>query len=433
VVLDSAAAVHAGLRLPADALRLWMAWRGAPVGIGQSAAGRSIVMLVVSDLRADPRVRRAARALADADYAVTILWPDAGPRRGELIDWGPGIAFDPLPESAGRFAYHFPNVLGRALLSAAVRYTPFAFHAHDLTTMPVGLIAGRHTGAHVVADHHEWFSESVVWANRRSTYVPIGPVRRGLYRWLEALVLRHASITLTVCESIAREMAAGHARTVAVVRNIPDAVETAGLHGAHASARPDLRVELGLAPHQLLLAYQGGIGPSRALEPVIRALAHAPDACLMIRGPNLEAYAAHYENVAQAAGVTERVFLLPPVAAQDVVTALHGADAGLYTVEGFCKSALYALPNKVFEYLHAGLPVLTVDDLEVHKLVIDGGVGLGFARHDSRSIAAAMRAMGEPRRRAALKAAIPAVLAANRTDAEWQKLVALYNKLSAKY
>ncbi len=427
VVIDSAGAARAATSLPLDALRFAAAWRRGRVGIGQAAGGRAVVMLVVSDLRSDPRVRRAAQALADAGYGVTIVWPDGGPHRGEPIDWGAGIAFDPLPESAGRFAYHFPNFLGGEMLAAALRHAPFAIHAHDLTTMLIALIAGRQTGAHVVADHHEWFSESVVWANRRSTYVRIGPLRRGLYRWLEALVLRHASITLTVCKSIAEEMASGRGRTVAVVRNIPAAGET------HTRLMPDLRAELELAPHQLLIAYQGGIGPSRALEPVIRALGHAPDCCLLIRGPNLEAYAAHYEGVARAAGVAERLFLLPPVAAQDVVAALIGADVGLYTVEGFCKSAIYALPNKVFEYLHAGLPVLTVDYPEVRRLLIDGGVGLGFAGDNPVSIGQAMRAMGDPSRRAALKAAIPAVLAANRTDAEWQKLVALYDDLPAKY
>jgi glycosyltransferase involved in cell wall biosynthesis len=428
VVLDSAAHMRAALQLPLDAMHLRTAWSAGHVGIGRRAEGRRIIMLVVSDLRSDPRVRREARELADAGYSVTIIWPDTGPEQGEQINWGAGIAFVPLPVSAGRFAYHFPNFLGVDMLKAAVQQKAagqriLAFHAHDLTTMLVALIAGRQTGAHVVADHHEWFSQSVVWANRRSLYVPIGPVRRWLYRWLEALVLKHASVTLTVCDSIAQEMAEKSTRKVAVVRNIP------GHEEAHRRAMPDLRADLGIATHQQLIAYQGGIGPSRALEPAIQALAYAPGSCLMIRGPNLDAYADHYRAVAVQAGVSERLFLLPPVASQDVVAALYGADVGLYTVEGFCKSAIYALPNKVFEYLHAGLPVLTVDYPEVRKLLVDNQVGLGFAGSDPESIGRAMREMGEPGRRSALAATIPAVLAANHTDAEWQKLVALYDAL----
>ena len=432
VVLDSSAQMRAALQLPLDALVLRRLWSAGHVGIGRRAQGRRVIMLVVSDLRSDPRVRREARQLADAGYSITVIWPDTGPKQGERIDWGEGIDFVPLPTSAGRFAYHFPNFLGVDMLQAAVQQKAageqiLAFHAHDLTTMLVALIAGRQSGAHVVADHHEWFSQSVVWANRRSLYVPIGPVRRWLYRWLEALVLKHASITLTVCDSIAQEMAeevtGGSARKVAVVRNIP------GHEEANRHAMPNLRTDLGIGVHQQLIAYQGGIGPSRALEPAIRALAYAPGSCLMIRGPNLEAYANHYRAVAVQAGVSDRLFLLPPVASQDVVAALNGADIGLYTVEGFCKSAIYALPNKVFEYLHAGLPVLTVDYPEVRKLLVDNHVGLGFAGNDPQSIGRAMREMAEPGRRAALAAAIPAVLAANQTDAEWQKLVALYDAL----
>jgi glycosyltransferase involved in cell wall biosynthesis len=410
-----------------DGLVLLFAWRNGKVGIGKAAFGRHIVMLVVSDLRSDPRVRREARALADAGYTITIIWPNLEKDSADPINWGAGIAFEPLPKEAGGFAYRFPEFLGRSMLLAALQHKPFAFHAHDLNTMLAALVAGRITGAYVVADHHEWFSESVVWVDWRSKYAAIGPLRRMLYRWLERLTLQNASVTLTVCKSIAKEMeaAANSLQKVEVVRNIP------GLDESQGSLMPDLRTELGIQPHQHLVAYQGGIGPSRALEPVIRALAYAPNTCLMIRGPNIGSYDKHYRDVAIQAGVSARLFLLPPVPSRDVVTALRGADAGIYTVEGFCKSAIYALPNKVFEYLHAGLPVLTVNYPEVSSLLIDTGVGLGFVGSDPASIGAAMCEAAEPDRLAELKAKIPAVLAANQTDAEWQKLVDLYNGLPA--
>src|SRR5438477_989569 len=78
-----------------------LAPRSAPLG------GRSplILVLVFSDLRIDPRVRREARALAAAGFNVKILYPDAmsTPSDPVSFDFGPGIEFRSLPASAASY------------------------------------------------------------------------------------------------------------------------------------------------------------------------------------------------------------------------------------------------------------------------------------------------------------------------------------------
>src|SRR6185437_11633646 len=61
--------------------------------VGARAAGRKIVMLVVSDLRVDPRVEREARALASAGYIVTVICPEPSVGAGATynLDWGRGV------------------------------------------------------------------------------------------------------------------------------------------------------------------------------------------------------------------------------------------------------------------------------------------------------------------------------------------------------
>ena len=208
-----------------------------------------------------------------------------------------------------------------------------------------------------------------------------------------------------------------------LVRNIPSHAEVVPVNSGN------LRQHLAIADEQVLILYQGGLGPSRALETLIEALPHAPQTTLVIRGPGMEHFSHAYATLARDLGVSDRLHLLPPVASQDVVAAAQGADLGIYTVAALCKSFTYALPNKVFEYLAAGLPVLTADYPEVRKLLVEGGVGLGFDAADALSIAAAMRRAGDPVLREKLKAAIPGLLAAHQADAEWQKLVTLYNAL----
>lgn len=422
-----AGAVHL---LPA-ALSIGAFWISrANRGISAEPIGRKIVMLAVANMRVDPRVEREARALAAAGHEVVVIWPDmqaafAAPPTD--IDWGPNVTFEVLPPRSGAFVFRFPGFLGPALLRAAVRHRPFAFHGHDLSTALVTLAAARRTGAHAVCDFHEWYSENVSWHPPTGTYRPHSPLVRAAYRWLERLALKEASAAITVSDTIARAMSAelsNAERTVHVVRNIPS--RTVGQTRAY---RP-LRDELGIGSGPLLALWQGGVGPSRMIEPVIEALVQAPCCVFAIRGPGIDQWGPGYRALAERLGVADRLHLLPPVPSGDVVDAARSADVGVWTLPNLCRSFYFALPNKLFEYIAAGLPVLAADFPEAKALVEGNGVGLTFDPYDPGSIALAMRRLHEDRDLlAAMRSRTASVLAANSAEQEWRKLVTIYECL----
>lgn len=420
------------ISLPPDAIKCFGMWQmSRRPGIGSSASGRTIVMIVVSDLRFDPRVEREARALAGAGYVVVVIWPDTrDPNKPEPeLDWGPGILFNNLPLRAGGFAYRLPGFLGHEMAQVALKYRPLAFHAHDLTTALVGLIAARGTGAHLVCDFHEWYSENVTWNVRKKAYEPHPWYVRVAFRSLERLVFKYASAAITVCNSLAREMereCGAKPNSVHVIRNIPDlAVKPTRDY------RP-LKVELGIPDDRFLLLYQGGVGPSRMIEPIIEALPMVAACTLVIRGPGIELYGDGYIKLARELHVEDRVFVLPSVPSRDVVVAARGADAGIYTVLDVCKNFKYALPNKVFEYLAADLPVLSAFFSEPKSIIDRYGVGATFDPRDPQSIAGAIRLLVSDRGVARDMAARTAEALRNmNADAEWDKLVAIYRNLEA--
>jgi starch synthase len=417
--------------LPGAAWRFRREWSSpANRGIGRDAQGREVVMLVVADMRFDPRVEREARALAAGGYVVTVIWTDplmAASGQPTPIDWGEGVAFRSLPKRAGAFSWQFPGFLGTAMLDAALAHRPFAFHGHDLNTCLVALTAARRTGAHAICDFHEWYSENVTWRPLRRVYTPHSRPVKLAYRWLERLCFTHASALVTVCHSIADEMAhewSGGRRTVHVIRNIPD--------GAREPSRdyPPLKAQLGLETERFTLLWQGGTGPSRMIEPIIEALAFAPGCTLIIRGPEIETYGPGYAALAARIGASDRLLLAPPVPSRDVVAAARGADAGIWTLPELCKNFTYALPNKIFEYLSSDLPVLVAHYPEARRLAEEYGVGLAFDPYDPRSIAAAInRLIEEPGLRGQLAASTQAALGAMDAAAEWRKLVAVYDEL----
>lgn len=391
-------------------------------------ASTEVVMLVVSALRHDPRVERAARALVVAGFKVTIVAPDISdpPHRDVPLDWGPNINFDLLPPPTSSYVNTRPWLFGREIFRSAVQHEPFAFHAHDLNTALIVLKAAYARGVPSVVDFHEWHSENVRWEADLQRWVPHPAEARRLFKWAERLVARRATKIITVNQSIAQafedeaELCRG---SVAVIRNVPplDAVPTRAYRG--------LKDELGIRADQFVVLYQGGIGPTRCLEPAIRALAYVPRATLVIRGSGLDHFGSVYRAIAKSIGALDRLVLANPVPSRDVVEAARGADAGLYTVANLSKNQELALPNKIFEYLAASLPLLVCDYPEV-KQFAELGVGLTFDPHDPQSIAASInRMLNDPDLIGSMRRAIPNVRRHLDLDNEWAKLPNIYGSL----
>lgn len=404
----------------------------AACAIGARAAGRNVLMLVVSDLRIDPRVEREARALAAGGYSVTVICPD--PTLGQdpsiALDWGQGVDIRFISGDASFFLMERPGFRGGLMfdvaLAAAHELKPLAIHAHDLNTCLVGLAVARQTGAHMVADFHEWTSENVHWDNVTEGWAPYEGEWKAELQTLEARVMREASAVITVCDSIAEALAEelGGGRQVEVIRNIP------ALSAELTKTYPPLKQQLGLPESQFVLLWQGGTGPTRLIEPIIRALEFAPACVFAIRGPSLDIFGAYYHAVAEQAGTADRLILLDPITSRDVVAAARGADAGIWTLPKLCRNFTYALPNKIFEYTASNLALLVADYPEAQRMVEMHGIGLTFDPYDPRSIAAAInRLVDEPVLADRLRANTYAALESLDAEGEWRKLVTLYDAL----
>jgi SAM-dependent methyltransferase/glycosyltransferase involved in cell wall biosynthesis len=226
-------------------------------------------------------------------------------------------------------------------------------HANDLDTLPAAFLIARRWHAHLVYDAHELYSEFEA---------PAPPLTRRLKLALERGLAQRAQSVITVSDGMAREL-----QPRLRLQSVPLVV-------MNAPTRTDLplrRFEDG----PLRAVYQGRLGPGRALADL---LAGAPEngVELALRIPLADPEALR--TAVAAHGLADRVHVLDPVAPGNVIEALRDFEVGVIFDRPLSRNGELTLPNKLFEYLTAGLAVIVPNLETIGPLVEEERVGLVF-------------------------------------------------------
>lgn len=253
---------------------------------------------------------------------------------------------------------------------AAAAWEPDVVHANDGNTLAPALWIARACGAAIVYDAHELWRHRNVRADR-----PLAPLVEAA---IEAWVIRRAAGVITVSPSIAAWLQSTYhlPERPTLVRNIPRASEVHG-DGARAVPRPgQLRTRAGLGPDTEVIAYGGRITTSRGIEEALEALALLPPSThFVLLGYGEPDYLASLHTRIESLGITNRVHFVGAVASDQVAAALADADLSVVFVRPVCLSYEYSLPNKLFESIHAGLPIAAANLPDTAALVREHGVG----------------------------------------------------------
>jgi len=285
-----------------------------------------------------------------------------------------------LPEIPYRYELGYVGSRGLGFLDfyvraalAARRLGAHVFHAHDLNTLPVAHYLAQRTGGKLVYDSHELYVEAGAMAD----------AERSAWRWLEARLIQDCDAVFTVCPSIAQALASRYGvREPEILRNCPPRRGDVG-------PRDHFRETLGLPASERIVLYQGGYSPNRGLLELIEAARSFPDgATLVMMGWG--AVEGSLREQVERDGLTNRVRFLPPVSQEVLLDWTASADVGVIPFQAANLNNYFSCPNKLFEYLQAGIPVATSNYPELSRVVVGDGVGRTFDPASPTAIAAAV-------------------------------------------
>lgn len=377
-----------------------------PVKSSVVRAQNKICFLLNNEFVFDNRVYREARALIEAGYDVTLLCARDVTRLQPAFENRDGIAVHRILSK--RLLTFKPFTRGHVvgLLKALKNFGGFDYvHAHDANMLLLGWALSRLWKAKLVYDSHELWSSvykferdqlvkemesqsrgQVVEASAKAAR-PLSKSRfkrklnqlnqvEKLENWLlprcDGLISVNDAIT-----NLLNERTGFRIPYCASVRNITS------YYSLDPQNKPRrFHEQFNLSQNTKVVLYQGGIAQIRGVGKLIEAmrLISHQDVVLVLMGPFMDSIysAAFIEQLVNASNLQGRVFYKEAVSGSDLLNWTASADLGLAPILNVRESYYLCLPNKLFEYIQAGLPCGTSDFPEMKSLVESYQVGFTF-------------------------------------------------------
>jgi glycosyltransferase involved in cell wall biosynthesis len=337
---------------------------------------KRIVISVISDLVTDQRIHKVATTLQQKGYTITVI----GAKRKKSRE------LENRPYATRRIHLVFQK--GFAMY-AEWNFRLFFFLlfakadillANDLDTLLPNFLVSKCKRQQLVYDSHEYFTEQEELQDRRFV--------KNVWLRLERFLVPRLKYCYTVNESIAAIYYKKYGVQFKVVRNMPILSQFPSIAG---SADSHLQVE-----QKILLTQGVGLHSNRGLEELILSMQLVTgNFVLYIVGDGL---ALPKLKVLVQEQQLEQKVLFPGILPPDVLKVLTAkAFCGFSLDKPTCLNYVYSLPNKLFDFIHAGIPVIGSNLPEVSAIITDYHIGLVIDAVTPESIAAAVNRLESDR------------------------------------
>ena len=301
---------------------------------------KKIILSVTNDLATDQRVDKVANTLVNAGFQVLLI----GRLKSDSIDLKKQnyqcIRLS-LFFSRGFLFYMEFNI--RLFIFLLIRRCDILV-ANDLDTLFPNFLVSKIRNKKLIYDSHELFSELPELLNRK----------RVKYVWmlLESLLLPRLKYSYTVSESIANYYSDKYGINMGVVRNVP--------------FYKSINIDIIPSSDFKKIIYQGAVNKDRGISIMIRSMQYI-DAKLYIFGSG--DVIDTMVDLVKLLKLNNKVVFKGRVRFDHLFQFTCNTDLGLSFEEDTCLSYKFSLPNKIFDYINAEIPILISDLPEFRKVV----------------------------------------------------------------
>lgn len=222
----------------------------------------------------------------------------------------------------------------------------------DLDTLPANFLAAKVKSKPLVYDSHEYFTEVPELINR--------PRTKKVWEWMEKQMVPNIKYAITVCNSIADIYSAKYGTPFKVVRNIPVSTNK-------------ISIQNKIAKREKIVLYQGAVNLGRGLEQAILAMKFIENAKLVIVGDG--DIKNDLELLVEIENLQKKVEFVDRLPLEELSKLTPKADLGLSIEEDLGLNYRFALPNKLFDYIQAQVPVLITNLPEMSAIVKQYQIG----------------------------------------------------------
>ncbi|MCB9202395.1 MAG: glycosyltransferase [Flavobacteriales bacterium] len=318
---------------------------------------KRIVVSVNNNLTYDQRVQKVCNTLYSEGYELVLI----------------GNTLRGIPECKRKYFVHrIPVFFQKTFFLYAEFNLKLFFYlllnakkrdillANDLDTLLPNYLISKIKKLDLVFDSHEYFSELPAVQGRFS---------QKIWQLIERSILPKLKKVITVSDGIKNEYYKLYNINAEVIRNVPKTYAIQNQPQTH---------------HRKFIIYQGAINPFRGIDKMILAMQSIDDVDLIIAGdgPMLN----EYKKLVIDKKLNHKVFFYGNVTPEKLREITPQAELGLSLEENAGKSYYFALPNKLFDYIHAEIPILGTYMPEIKSIIEDNDIGICIKNHDIKEI-----------------------------------------------
>ena len=325
---------------------------------------KKILHLSHTDVNADSRILKEMQVCISKSYSVLAI--------GVLLNEGSKTDAKQFANCIKTMVIYsrkfriLPRIVRHllALVEILLKFTALGFkfkpniiHCHDTVVLPVGLILRATTGAKLIYDAHELESNrnGLRWHERNLIFL----FEKLSWRWIDGLIVVSFSINKWYQENIGLKVSA-------VILNAPEYKKNSSMDKSY------LRNKFAIEKDKKIFIYSGLFEDGRGIDFITKAFSEPTmrhHVVFLGYGSNLQKLKeldANYSNIHVHESVPHTL----------VVPIVKSADFGLCLIENVSLSDYYCLPNKLFEYAFANIPVVASKFPDIQRVVDEHDMGV---------------------------------------------------------